>query len=53
MGSVAYLFQNYLTGKLFCYIWEFPEKAIFVNTVFQIKNFHELDGLYQLVLEKL
>jgi len=41
-----YLFQDYLTGKLFGYIGEFPEKAVFLKGVFQIKNFHELDGLY-------
>jgi hypothetical protein len=41
-----YLFQNYFTRKLFSYIGEFTKKAVFLKGVFQIKNFHELDGLY-------
>lgn len=47
----TYLFQHNLLRKLFCQIWKLAEEGVFLNTIFQTKNFHEMYCVYQLILK--
>lgn len=40
-----YLLQHNFTRKLLCKIRKLTEESVLFNTVFEIKNFHELYGL--------
>jgi len=40
------LFQHNLLRKLLWQIWKLAEESVFLNTIFQTKNFHEMYRVY-------
>lgn len=48
---MGYLLLHYLAGQLVSKIWKLTKKIILFYTVLQVKDFHKLYRVYQLILE--